>query len=65
MKKALITMAAMFLVMVWPLGGLWKTILNPITKESTENNLFNENPKNKSFNSLYSSIYYYKNRKII
>ena len=30
MKKALITMAAMFLVMVWPLGGLWKTILNPI-----------------------------------
>ena len=30
MKKALITMAAMFLVMVWPLGGLWKIILTPI-----------------------------------
>ena len=30
MKKALITMVAMFLVMVWPLGGLWEMILNPI-----------------------------------
>ena len=30
MKKALITMVVMLLVMVWPLGGLWQIILNPI-----------------------------------
>ena len=30
MKKALITMVTMFLVIVWPLGGLWEIILNPI-----------------------------------
>lgn len=30
MKKAMIAMAAMFLVMVWPLGGLWEMILKPI-----------------------------------
>ena len=30
MKKAIITMVIMFLVMVWPLGGLWEIILKPI-----------------------------------
>ena len=30
MKKALITMVAIFLLMVWPLGGLWEIILSPI-----------------------------------
>ena len=30
MKKALIAMVVMLLVMVWPLGGLWQIILNPI-----------------------------------
>lgn len=30
MKKALITMVVMFLVMVWPLGGLWEIMLKPL-----------------------------------
>lgn len=30
MKKALITMVVMFLVMVWPLGGLWEIVLKPL-----------------------------------
>ena len=30
MKKAIITMVIMFLVLVWPLGGLWGIILKPI-----------------------------------
>lgn len=30
MKQAIITMVIMFLVMVWPLGGLWEIILKPI-----------------------------------
>ena len=30
MKKALITMVAIFLLMLWPLGGLWEIILSPI-----------------------------------
>ena len=30
MKKALITMVALFLLMLWPLGGLWEIILSPI-----------------------------------
>ena len=30
MKKVIITIVVMFLVMVWPLGGLWEIILKPI-----------------------------------
>ena len=30
MKKTLITMVVMFLVMVWPLGGLWEIVLKPL-----------------------------------
>ena len=30
MKKSVITMVIMFLVMIWPLGGLWEIILKPI-----------------------------------
>ena len=30
MKKAIIAMVSMFIIMVWPLGGLWEMILKPI-----------------------------------
>ena len=30
MKKVLITMLVMFLLIVWPFGGIWWTILHPI-----------------------------------
>ena len=30
MKKAIITVIAMFLLICWPLGGLWGAILSPL-----------------------------------
>lgn len=30
MKKAIITVIAMFLLICWPLGGLWDVILSPV-----------------------------------
>ena len=36
MKKAFITGVVMFLVMVWPLGGLWERILQPVIGGGTE-----------------------------
>lgn len=30
MKKAIITVIAMFLLICWPLGGLWDAILRPL-----------------------------------
>ena len=36
MKKAIITMVVMFLLMVWPLGGLWGVILTPLIGGSAE-----------------------------
>ena len=30
MKKAIITVIAMFLLICWPLGGLWGVILSPV-----------------------------------
>ena len=36
MKKAIIAMVIMFLVIVWPLGGLWEIILKPIIGGGTE-----------------------------
>lgn len=36
MKKAIIAMVIMFLVIVWPLGGLWEIILRPIVGGGAE-----------------------------
>lgn len=34
MKKALITVAAMFALLVWPFGGLWEILLKPVIGET-------------------------------
>ena len=36
MKKIIITTVIMFLIMVWPLGGLWEILLKPIIGGTTE-----------------------------
>lgn len=36
MRKAIISMLIMFIVMIWPLGGLWEIILKPIMGGSAE-----------------------------
>ena len=36
MKKALLAMLGMFLVLVWPCGGLWSMLLTPILGGGTE-----------------------------
>lgn len=36
MKKSIITMVIMFLVTVWPLGGLWEILLKPVIGGSVE-----------------------------
>ena len=36
MRKAIIAMVIMFLVVVWPLGGLWEIILRPIVGGGAE-----------------------------